>query len=286
MSLQRIGRFVKRRYANARYRRGVKFGLVVLLGIGWILFQSLLGFVPLEATILVLVVAVLISQEVLETETQRIGNWVLDRVMVLDKHAKVVDETDLADGEVGNEVFVLGYDGSSSLLRKVIDNAAEQDARIFLLFQHPECTYENSGRRPVISTLQVLYMYSPSYDVQVRFYREPASLMGIKTGDQVSLGWYTYSKRRERNGRQPVRGPKHPSIVAGKRDEENFRICDEFFTDLYRDLYENGQSLQAIYESDECPAELERWIESGGQAQREQRLKWVERVSTGRELPL
>lgn len=287
MSMRRLSEVVWRYYSNSKYRRAVKFGFLVVLGIVWFGLQTTLGFVPLTETVLIVMLLLLISQEALESEVHRIGNWVLDRVMLAEQHADVAEETDVLDVEPGDDVYVLCYDGISSYLRKAIDTTAGSGARVYLLFQHPDHIYENHDHKPVISTLQFLHMYAPEYDIRIRFFEEPASMLGIRTNRGVSVGWYTYSQSGHASGRQPIEGPRNPAIVASRDDEHNFPIVDGFFSEVFRDHYLNGQTLQEMHGSDDYPEVIREWIESGSEQERNSRVEWIGEVSgPDEELPL
>ncbi|GAB6877757.1 hypothetical protein JCM17823_00310 [Halorubrum gandharaense] len=287
MAMQRLSEIVWRYYSNSKYRRAVKFGFLVVLGIIWFGLQTALGFVPLTETVLIVMLLLLVSQEALESEVHRIGNWVLDRVMLAEKHSEVAEQSDILDVEPGEDVYILCYDGISSYLRQAIDTTAGNGARVFLLFQHPDHLFEDQDQKPVISTLQFLHMYAPEYDIRIRFFEEPASMLGIKTDRGVSVGWYTYSNSGHESGRQPIEGPRNPAIVASREDEHNFPIADGFFSDVFRDHYLNGRSLRDLCESDDCPDALREWLESGGEMERESRAEWIEEVSgPDDELPL
>lgn len=270
-------------YEQAEYRRALKILVVGAVGTLWIFSRFVTNVISIEETILVTIILLLFSIEALETDTFRIEELLASQTRALGEHRDLKTQIEELLGEKPDRLHILGYTGSSALLQSIISEAIDRGAEVYLLYQHPEQTYNEKEMDLGIDTIKYMYRFHKmDENVEIRFYDEPASVMGVRSDHGITLGWYTYSDYRERMDSQhrAVQGPENEALLFPEEDRRQFPVMDSYFTELYTYLWLSGRTLEAVYESDNCPANLEDWVEFGDETDYNRRINWFERTAT------
>lgn len=269
-------------YQQDPYRRAIKVLIIGLVGAIWIFSRVVTSLASTEEIILALLVLVLFSMESLETDTYRIEELLASQTRVLGEHRDLKTQVELLMSEKPDRLHILGYSGSSALIQSIIEEATNRGARVYLLYQHPSYTYNQKELDLTVDTIQYLYRFHKMDDtIQLRFYTEPASVMGIRSDDGVTLGWYTYSDYREEldSPNRAVQGPENEALLFPVEDRRQYPVMDEYFTELYTYLWLGGQPVEAVYEGEDCPEELRRWVDNATERDREKIEAWFQRTA-------
>lgn len=269
-------------YQRDTYRRAIKVLLIGTIGAIWIFSRVVTSLASTEEIILALLVLVIFSMESLETDTYRIEELLASQTRVLGEHRDLKTQVELLMSEKPDHLHILGYSGSSALIQSIIEEATNRGATVYLLYQHPSYTYNQKERDLTVDTIQYLYRFHKmDGNIQLRFYTEPASVMGIRSDDGVTLGWYTYSDFREElnSPNRAVQGPENEALLFPVEDRRQYPVMDGYFTELYTYLWLGGQSVEDVYEGDDCPEELTRWVESSSERDQEQIEAWFQRTA-------
>jgi len=270
-------------YEQSEYRRALKILVVGAVGTLWIFSRFVTNVISIEEAILVTIILLLFSIEALETDTFRIEELLASQTRALGEHRDLKTQVEELLGEKPDRLHILGYTGSSALLQSIISEAIDRGADVYLLYQHPEQTYNQKEMDLGIDTIKYMYRFHKmDENVEIRFYDEPASVMGVRSDHGITLGWYTYSDYREQMDSQhrAVQGPENEALLFPEEDRRQFPVMDSYFTELYTYLWLSGRTLETVYESDDCPASLEDWVEFGDEADYDQRINWFERTAT------
>lgn len=270
-------------YEQSEYRRALKITVIVVLGVLWIFSRFVTNIISIEETILVTIVLLLFSVEALETDTFRIEDLLASQTRALGEHRDLKSQVEKLLGEKPDRLHILGYTGSSALIQTIISEAIKRGADVYLLYQNPSHTYNQKERDLGIDTLKYMYRFHKmDENVELRFYDEPASLMAVRSDHGITLGWYTYSDHREKmdSEHRAVQGPENEALLFPEEDRRQFPVMDSYLTELYTYLWIEGRTLGEIYESEDCPEEIEEWLELGDEAEYESRVEWFERTAT------
>lgn len=283
MVLDTVRSQFNRLYEQAEYRRAIKLTLVAAVGALWVFSRFVSNVISIEETILVTILLLLFSVEALETDTYRIEELLASQTRALGEHRDLKTQVESLLGENPERLHILGYSGSSALLQSVIGEAIDRGADVYLLYQHPAHTYNEKEEDLTIDAVKYLYRFHKMDDnVEVRFYDEPASVMGLRSDHGITLGWYTYSDYREGldSADRAVQGPENEALLFPDEDRRQFPVMDNYFTELYTYLWLGGRTLEEVYEADDCPAALRDWVDSGTEADQERRREWFARTAS------
>lgn len=270
-------------YEQAEYRRSLKILIIGLLGAVWIFSRFVTNIITVEETILVTIILLLVSIEALETDTYRIEELLASQTRALGEHRDLKSQIEELLGEKPERLHVLGYTGSSALIQSIISDAADRGADVYLLYQHPSHTYNQKELDLGVDTIKHMYRFHKMDDnIEIRYYDEPGSVMGVRSDHGITLGWYTFSDYREEmdSAHRAVQGPENEALLFPEKDRRQFPVMDSYFTELYTYLWLNGRSLQQVYEDEDCPSELKDWVDFGDEADHERRVDWFERTAT------
>lgn len=270
-------------YEQSEYRRTLKITVVGLLGALWIFSRFVTNIISIEETILVTIILLLFSVEALETDTFRIEELLASQTRALGEHRDLKSQVEELLGEKPDRLHILGYTGSSALMQSIISEAIERGADVYLLYQHPAYAYNQKERDLGIDTLKYMYRFHKmDENVEVRFYNEPASVMGVRSDHGITLGWYTYSDYREEmdSAHRAVQGPENEALLFPEEDRRQFPVMDSYLTELYTYLWLEGRTVEEMYKSEDCPKELEDWVEFGDEADHDGRIEWFKRTAT------
>lgn len=270
-------------YEQAEYRRALKILIIGGVGALWIFSRFVTNLISIEETILVTIILLLFSIEALETDTYRIEDLLASQTRALGEHRDLKSQIQELLGEKPDRLHVLGYTGSSALMQSVISEAADRGAEVYLLYQHPAHTYNEKELDLGVDTIKYLYRFHKmDSNIEIRYYDEPASLMGVRSDHGITLGWYTYSDYREEmdSAHRAVQGPENEALLFPEEDRRQFPVMDSYFTELYTYLWLSGRSLPELCADDDCPSELEEWVDFGDETDRERRIDWFERTAS------
>lgn len=271
-------------YKRSRIRRGVK-AIVLSLVLAIVLFADAVpAFLSLQGNILYLVVLVLISLEIIESKVYEIEDDI--ETVVRQKLQDIEDGLDtnrsarayrntrsayLSLGKSmrersGGRVYLVHYLGSSFSTRHAITTAKDNEFEIYLLLKHPSTvddpsmiTNEDLKEQVFILIEQILPSYFKDYeDLHIRFYRYQASVNAIKISDRdLAVGWYTF---HDENGQpRKVNDDLNPTLVFDQ-NSANYSVMDEWFRDVFTELWQDAVTLEEMYEQGE-PRKLEEWVD-------------------------
>ena len=270
-------------YEQSEYRRALKIFVVGLIGSVWIFSRFITNIITIEEAILVTIILLLFSIEALETDTYRIEELLASQTRALGEHRNLKSQMQQLLGEKPERLHILGYTGSSALLQSIIGEAVDRGADVYLLYQHPSYTYNQKELDLGVDAIKYLYRFHEmDENIEIRYYDEPAALMGVRSDHGITLGWYTYSDYREQmdSAHRAVQGPENEALLFPEEDRRQFPVMDSYFTELYTYLWRNGRTLKEVYQADDCPHEIEDWVNLGGEDDRNRRIDWFERTAT------
>ncbi|WOH38232.1 hypothetical protein RI844_03060 [Thalassotalea fonticola] len=135
-------------------------------------------------------------------------------------------------------------DKSDAFMRLLLKRGAKVD----LLLKHP-ATEELDVQKKKMRLLEPRWRDYPNpEDVQIRFYKEQASVRGVAVdGKVLGLSWYTYQQRGEAAPEPWLFG--HSNLHIGFPCNSSAGTESEFFDNLFNTLWKNAQPM---------------WIEASG----------------------
>lgn len=200
------------------------------------------------------------------------------------------------DSNDPNIVKMIEY--SSGTVNQVVNKALNSGAHVKLLLKSPKTMNldEDDWREEYVRLRNSLTRYcdnfSNSDNLHIRFYEENATLRGRKIGnDVINVGWYTFDDRS--GGITSVWGPQNPTIFLYDEDHENYSPINEFFEQVFEDLWESGTTVKTyccqeqdysdelgdkllpLLSEEEFPTKLSHRLKSN-----DQRQDWVEEISS------
>jgi hypothetical protein len=146
--------------------------------------------------------------------------------------------------------LLLAY--SSSVFGGIIEALINEkvQCKLSILMQQPKADkvlvikYQE-GR--ICGSVKILAQKLRSYDkARLRFYREPASLRGMKLGDKlIWMGWYTYDIRDKSLGNRQIWGDVN-AVVAASLPTAEAQALAATFDKVFGNLWENASTPKEI----------------------------------------
>ena len=156
--------------------------------------------------------------------------------------------------------------------------AKDTNSEVFLLLKHPASIEEPELKNQVYTFIEeTLPAYFGTYEgLHVRFYSYQATLNGIKVGQShIGVGWYTF---HDENGfPRKVNDDLNPTLVYPRENVGNFEVVDEWFKDVFTEIWLGSDSLADMYESGD-PQQLVEWVD---QSNSEEKRELIARHSDG-----
>lgn len=146
--------------------------------------------------------------------------------------------------------LLLAY--SSSVFAEVIETLISDQVQceLRILMQKPKADKEvvikyQEGR--ICGSVKILSQKLRSYHkARLRFYREPASLRGMRLGDEIiCMGWYTYDIRDKTLGNKQIWGDANAMVVASLPTAESQALAATFDT-VFGNLWENSSKPKEV----------------------------------------
>lgn len=152
--------------------------------------------------------------------------------------------------EKPNRANILQY--SSDKIFSLLEIFCEVETEVFLLLQHPEVANLMAGdmqRKKICmrigELLTSLPKDFPKSNIAIRCYEQKASVRGIKFGNYVCIGWYTYDIRLPGYGKNQIWGHDNPHITL-KLDSAEGKIIESSFDKTFKNLWYEGVDLKTI----------------------------------------
>lgn len=281
MALDRYRQILWDEYNQKPIRRGAKIILLLILFVGTTLSIIVPSYISIEQNILYVLVLLFILLELLETKIHSIARMLGTSTSVFPTTTDGYQ--DLADRELDDlesrNVYMLNYGGGSDSTTAAINSAKENQLDTYLLLKYPdeEHIINEEQVNSVCNTIINFYRYHNDWDqLHIRFYKNQASVNGIKYGDSVlGLGWYTFTNYDHRPS--PMAGHLNPTIVSERDSMYDFAVLNRWYMDVFQAVWSNATTLEELLDGPDTPAELERW-----QNRMEGRdvHEWVKKVSS------
>ena len=277
MALDRAREYIVQYYRQSRIRRSIKVIIVVLLGVSWIFSEFFSRLITLEQTLLMLLVVTVISLELVETTVYNVDQAIDLPITTFTDHVDADDEIDdYVESTDPSNSYIIAYSASTNPSQSAIGDLMRNDCRVRLLIKHPN---ESKGQesRYIANALEALYEFDPSYDeIEIQFYREDASVKATKIDDFLLISWYTFAGL----GPREVRGYDNPAVRLTAKAGDDYNNLNSWYTELFEGIWVNATSPWELYQSSECPPELENWLEKEGREKpQEKRRQWLKRIS-------
>lgn len=252
--------------AFKEHRSRIEGALAVLLVLYWIFSYVYNSVVPVQMTILTLIVFLSLSIETLHPVVDEIRDEVRShRISFRDRNDVNPYLHEVLNDESPDRVFFLYYNATSA--KDVINQSISNDCEVFLLIKDPRDAINPLQRTAGQKRVRELFEENIGFrNVQIRFYDAPASLKMMKAGpDHVAVGWYTYDRRGGEKD-DPIWGGENPMVAFSRDDDgDDFVVVDDWATTIYHRLWRDSVTLQDLYESDAWSeegdlSELHRWV--------------------------
>ena len=281
MALDRAREWIMQYYRQSRIRRAIKIIVIVLLGVAWVFSEFFSLLISLEQTLLMLVVVIVISLELVETTVYNVDRAIDRPITTFSDHVDADDEVDeYIESTDPSNAYIIAYSASTNPSQSAIGELMRNDCNIRILIKHPN---ESKGQesRYIANALENLYEFDPSYDdIEIQFYREDASVKATKIDDFLLVSWYTFAGL----GPREVRGYDNPAVRLTAKAGDDYSNLDAWYTELFAAIWKKSTSPWALYQSEDCPSELERWLEEQGRQEHQQsRREWLKRISPSDE---
>lgn len=283
MGLDRYRQALWERYNQKSVRRGAKLVLLFILFIGTTVSIIAPSYIPIEMNILYIVILTFILLELLETKMHSISK-------ALNTSTSIFPTTsdgyrNLAGRELSNletdSAYMLNYGGGSDSTETAIRTAKENELDTYLLLKYPDTEYiiNEEQVHSVSNAIISFYRNHSDWDqLNIRFYKNQASINGLKFGDAVlELGWYTFADYDHRPS--PMAGHLNPAIMIKRDSMYEFAILNQWYMDVFQAIWSNATTLEELLEGEDTPSELERW-EKRMSRKNEGVQEWVETVSS------
>lgn len=245
--------------------------LVTLLIIISVAAPRVFGF-DAVVTIAFLVLTALLYLEALETVALRIDDH-LSYPSVIPSHGEATDRLEMRMEEVNpNRIHLLDY--STRFANTALEKAADHDVDdIYLLMKVPQSAINRSQYEgqilPALRThLRTFVADNPNVDLHVRLYGQDGAVRGRRIGGKyLLLSWYSrdfrpdgreelprsetvFDRIRNRSirGEQSLHGHNNPMIEISREDPEFESADEDFFQNLYGNLWETGITPKELYE--------------------------------------
>ncbi|WP_267643297.1 hypothetical protein [Haloarchaeobius amylolyticus] len=283
MALDRYRQLLWQEYNQKPIRRGVKVLLLLVLFVGTVLSIIVPSYISIEQNILYVVVLLFVLLELLETKMHSITRLLTSSTSVFPTTTDGYEN--LANRELSNlesrTAYMLNYGGGSDSTSTAIRSAKEKQLETYLLLKYPDKDHiiNEEQVNSVCNAIVNFHRYHHEWDgLNIRFYKNQASINGIKYGDAVlGLGWYTFADYDHRPS--PMSGHLNPTIVTERDSMYDFALLNRWYMDVFQAIWSNATTLEELLEGEDTPAELERWQNRMKMEDRDVQ-EWVRRVSS------
>jgi len=147
-----------------------------------------------------------------------------------------------------SEARLIQYSGD--MIRRVVEKLLEKGARVELLLQHPSKA-PNQYQIEKMASFQhrVKHDFRNNQNLVIRYYKEPASLKGIKLDNSfLSMGWYTYRNKSRSEIVPWLYGHNNATITVhiGSSDVHDLvATFDETFQSLWESAEPHSEKIDA-----------------------------------------
>ncbi|GAA1325532.1 hypothetical protein GCM10009647_062170 [Streptomyces sanglieri] len=264
-------------YSQPKVRRGLKATIIVLIGAGWILSQYITNLLTLEQTLLMGLILLLMSLEIVETKIYDIEELFDQPVQVRKDNYAVKDNiSSYLDSNNPEKGFIISYSGSTGTSKSPTKRMIKQGTKVHILAKNPLEAINKDETELILEALKSRYEFDKEYDdIEVRFYHEQASIKGLKANGLLVMSWYTFADER---GRQ-VMGHENPALKVDESSEYEFEVLSDYFEEVYFSLWKAGMTPIELYDHEDCPVDLERWVSRQRDSEREDWLRSISGVS-------
>lgn len=260
---QRIMAEIRKMFEDRWTRRPLILLLIILSAVP----PATLGL-GLEATAVILLVIVLLYLEALESVTLRVDDQ-LSNPSIIPWHDRNERISERIDENNPDTIHLLDY--SANYAQEIFEN--ETNAEIYLLIKSPQSAINRKQSADQIQTtlrndLKSYIDGIPTNRVHVRLYMQQGSIRGRRIGERhLILSWYTrkfesagdapppdsetlFEAVLDRGGdeKQELWGHKNPMVEFTRGDDGYEVVDEEFFQDVYRNLWETGMTPYEQYE--------------------------------------
>lgn len=275
-------------YGQSRIRRGVKVVLLVVLLLAVLTIELAPTYFSVPQNTLYLVAFTLLSLEVVETKLYDIEQDVEDVQDSLEQGTKIFtntrdayqylqeqafgvpSSTDTTGGSItANRIYLIHYLGSSFSTRNALTYAKDSNSEVYVLLKHPSSIEEQELRNQVYTFIEeTLPAYFGTYDkLHVRFYRFQPAVNGIKVGsNSLGVGWYTFHD--EGGFPRKVNDDLNPTLVYTRDSFKNYEIVNEWFQDVFTELWKASETLSDMYDAG-APERVVEWVEQSNTEEKE-----------------
>lgn len=282
------------------YRERVVGGSLLLLALLWVYSTVLTQSLPIEATILFVVVFVGISLEIAATDVVDLKEsmGLLEEVHEdttrlkeeLEAPPEVFPTVDEANPEFDaavrehhpDRVYFLEYNGMK--VDDIVETALSHNSEVHLLIKDPAEVINSRQRSHVTSTVISLFeqQFDEADNLAIHFYEKPASMKMRKVDDALAcVGWYTFEQRPGTTRQNPIWGNDNPMVfVSSDRNPEQFAAVNGWMERIYHARWTSGRTLEQLYYSDDCPDQIDAYGGSD-EGSKNEFEDWIERVSLG-----
>jgi hypothetical protein len=271
------GTFI-RNYRRAKVRRALKLLLLVGVGTAWLLSRFFATFLTLEQTLLLALVVVIVSLEILETMIYEVDNKLTRPIRMFEDNYAAERDIDsiISEGEP-ERAYVVAYSGSTQPSKSTVGDLIRENTSVRLLVRHPNQAVNPDEAGLIVGTLKMLYEFNRAYDdIEVQFYDAQASVKATKIDKFLLVGWYTFADRGDRE----VYGHKNPAIRLTSEGGDDYTELNRWYMDLYYSLWIGGTTPLELYQSENCPDDLQGWVDRAhSEGERENRAEWLRRIS-------
>ena len=279
-------------YRQSRVRRGTKIALLILLILAAFAIQLAPTYFSVPQNTLYLVALALLSLEVIETKMYDIEEEVKNVQDSLDEGTKIFTNTrdayqylqertfgypgtstEAGDRANANRIYLIHYLGSSFSTRNALTYAKDANSEVYILLKHPSSIEVEALRNQVYTFIEeTLPAYFGTYEnLHVRFYKFQPTANGIKVGsNSIGVGWYTFHD--EGGFPRKVNDDLNPTLVYIRKNFNNYEIINEWFNDVFIELWKKSETLSEMYES-ESPARIADWVEQSNTEEKKQLLR-------------
>jgi hypothetical protein len=147
-----------------------------------------------------------------------------------------------------SEARLIQYSGD--MVRRVVEKLLEKGARVELLLQHPSKAPNQYQIEKMASFHhRVKHDFRNNQNLVIRYYKEPASLKGIKLDNSfLSMGWYTYRNKSRSEIAPWLYGHNNATITVqiGNSDVHDLvATFDETFQSLWEIAEPHSEKIDA-----------------------------------------
>lgn len=221
---------------------------IAIILVIWLLGPLLLQLLPLEAAIVVSAAIIMLMLGLIQDYLLNIKKP-SNVEMFPGQSEAALSIINFIRAEKPRTASLLMY--SSSVFQEIIKTLISSDveSEVYLLLQSPkekEITIDYQQGR-ICGGVKILSEVLRNYEkARIRFYKEPASLRGLKLGNKViSVGWYTYDRRDETFGDKQIWGDNNTMLTVPLPTTEG-QVLAKTFDEVFKNLWDKGSTPNEI----------------------------------------